>query len=248
MNVEGQLFYYNIGNTYWWIRSKYNIILYLMEIFCRKNISSKDKEKKILDIGSGPGNMLHFLKKYGRVYGNDISPEAVHFCRQYGFEMIEGDLDRGGINTGQKFDLITMIDVLEHLEKDVEVLKKIKNMMDPAAQIIITVPAYRFLWGAHDTKYGHKRRYTLKELRRKLMSAGFKINKITYIQPFFLFPLFVFRTLKKAAKKNTDDFVRTPKILNNILLKLIESEKYYLKFFNFHFGSTIVAIAEKNER
>lgn len=245
MNKEGQLFYYNTANNYWWIRSKYNIILYLLKIYCRDNISSERKESKILDIGSGPGNMLHFLKKYGRVWGNDTSQEAVDFCRRSGFDMLEGDLDKDEINTKEKFDLITMIDVLEHLEHDVADLEKIRKMMKDEARLIITVPAYRFLWGAHDVKYGHYRRYTLTELRTKLKNAGFKIEKISYIQPLFLFPLLVFRMLKKFAKKETDDFVHTPRILNNILLKIIESEKYYLKFFNFYFGPTIVAIAEK---
>lgn len=245
MNKEGQLFYYHRGNKYWWIRSKYNIILHLMRVYCRKNIALKNKQLKILDIGSGPGNMLHLLKNFGQVYGNDTSREAVNFCTRHGFKMIEGNLDEEGIHTEQKFDLITMIDVLEHLENDTDSLNKIKRMMNIGAQIIITVPAYQFLWGTHDTKYGHKRRYTLGELRAKLRRAGFKINKISYIQPLFLLPLLAYRLIKKATQNKADDFVRIPGFLNSLLLKILESEKYYLRFFNFYFGPTIVAIAEK---
>lgn len=248
MNKELQLFYYNAGNNYWWTRGKYNLVLDLISKFCHENILPKNKISKIFDIGSGPGNMLDFLKNYGEIFGNDISEEAISFCKGRGFKMIDGNIDAEDMLVDDNsFNLITMIDVLEHLNNDGLALAKAKKLLAPGGQLVITVPAYQFLWGHHDIKNCHKRRYTLKELKSKLIASDFLINKISYFEPLFLPPLIFLRIIKYLARSNKDDFIKTPKLINNILLKLIEAEKYYLRHFNFCFGATIIAIAQKKK-
>jgi SAM-dependent methyltransferase len=245
MIKEAQLFYYNQGNKYFKIRGKYNIVIDLMKKFCSGNINPSNKESKILDIGSGPGNMLDFMKSFGDVYGNDTSSDAKDFLKNRNLEFIDGDITKEEIAQENSFSVITMIDSLEHMDNDLEVLKSVKKILKPSGQVVITVPAYNFLWGVHDEKYGHFRRYRKKEIKKKLISSGFIINKISYSEPLILPLLILYRIIKKVKKSKRDDYVELPAWLNGLLLWIITTEKYYLRYFNFCFGATIIAIAEK---
>ncbi len=249
MNHEGQQFYYHQGNTYWWIKGKYNVILELIKKYCSQNIAPLEPAGKILDVGCGPGNMLDFLSELGEVTGNDVSSEALDFVRQRGFSVMEGDVSRQRFPAlAGVFSLITLIDSLEHMQNDVTALQEVNRLLKPGGQVFISVPAYQALWGTHDVKYGHFRRYVRKDLKQKLEQTGFIINKITYFEPFFLPLLFLFRQVKAISHWDSDDFVRLPSWLNAILLKVITAEKYYLKYYSFPFGSTLLAVATKSGR
>ncbi|MFA6429340.1 MAG: class I SAM-dependent methyltransferase [Patescibacteria group bacterium] len=246
MNHEGQQFYYNQGKTYWWIRSKYDVVLSLIERFCAENIRARATSFTILDVGCGPGNILDWLKEYGRVIGNDTSEEARDFVKQRGMETVDGDIAGKGIPLPDgSCALITMIDALEHMEDDRRALVEVKRLLRDKGQVVITVPAYMALWGAHDVKYGHYRRYVRSELVKKLQEAGFLVEKATYIQPLFLPVMYVFRAFKRWRKQETDDFVSVPPWLNGMLLRVLASERHWLRFLSFPFGPTMIVIARK---
>jgi hypothetical protein len=104
-----------------------------------------------------------------------------------------------------------------------------------------------FLWGGHDEMYGHKRRYTVKEISSKVKKAGFIVERATYFEAFFVFPLFAFRVVKKIFQERSDDFVELPSWLNKGLKKLLLIEGNLLKWVNMPFGATIICIAVKEK-
>jgi SAM-dependent methyltransferase len=103
---------------------------------------------------------------------------------------------------------IGLFDVIEHIEKDVDFLKRIYFYLRPGGKIFITIPAYQFLWSDEDVNAGHFRRYTLINIQKKLKLAGFKIKYKTYIFSFLPLPIFLFRTLPgiiRFKKRKTND-------------------------------------------
>jgi hypothetical protein len=106
------------------------------------------------------------------------------------------------------------------------------------------------LWGDHDTLYGHHRRYRTPEVRARLEEAGFSVSTLTYFEPLFFAPLWVYRNLKKLFVRDggiekRDDFVALPRPVNALLTELIAAERFALRYVRFPFGVTILALAHK---
>jgi SAM-dependent methyltransferase len=144
------------------------------------------------------------------------------------------------------FDLITALDVIEHVDEDVDSLKAIRTRLVADGKAVITVPAYMFLWSKFDEMNEHKRRYTLTELNEKLVQAGFVVEKISYYNT-LLFPVvFVIRMLNNLLKLDGSSDVNMPNApLNFVLKKIFGIEKYLLKFINLPFGVSILAVVKK---
>src|SRR5260370_39392094 len=129
--------------------------------------------RRILDVGCGTGTMLTHLASCGKAAGVDIDEEAIGFCRERGLQDVRlGEAANLPFADGS-FDLVTALDVVEHLDDDVGALVEMKRVLRPDGHILVTVPAHRFLWGDQDEVNMHKRRYTAPELRRRLAESGF---------------------------------------------------------------------------
>lgn len=193
-----------IERNHWWFATRREIILALLEKFLESR-----KRNKIVDVGCGTGALLGFLEKYGEVYGFDASPLAVEYAGERGKGVVQQGALPDDIPFGkERFDLITAIDVLEHVQDDVTSLKVIYRLLNERGIFVCTVPAFRFLWSGHDKVHHHFRRYTRRELKDKLLAAGFEIRKISYYNT-LLFPPIAFIRLVKGlnfkAKECTSD-------------------------------------------
>ncbi|MBT3811767.1 MAG: class I SAM-dependent methyltransferase [Gammaproteobacteria bacterium] len=208
---------------------------------------TKHDNNKVLDIGCGSGLMLNTLEKIGQTYGMDMSDDAINFSK----EIFNGKVEKGLLPDQipyeeNFFDLITALDVIEHVDRDIDSLKAIRSRLVSGGKAVITVPAYMFLWSSFDEMNGHKRRYTLTELNTKLVQAGFTVEKISYYNT-LLFPVvFVVRMLNNVLKRDGASDVDMPsRPLNFILEKIFGTEKYLLKFMNLPFGVSILAVVRK---
>jgi len=234
--------FFEIQKKHWWFTSKKAIILETIARYTNLNPSST-----ILDIGCGSGLMLNALEGLGNTSGMDMSDDAIQFSQE---------IFRGGIRKGylpdnvpfpeNQFDLITALDVIEHIDDDVQSLKTIKELLTATGTAIITVPAYMFLWSHFDEINEHKRRYTLTELKNKLEQAGFRIEKISYYNT-FLFPIaYVVRKLNNFLGRNGVSDIEMPSdIMNNLLRRVFSSEKSLLRYCNFPFGVSVLAVVKK---
>ena len=207
----------------------------------------KNDNAKILDIGCGSGVMLRALENIGQTYGMDMSDDAINFSK----EIFDGEVEKGALPDQVPyeedfFDLITALDVIEHIDLDVESLSAIRSLLVPGGKAIITVPAYMFLWSAFDDMNEHKRRYTRKELKTKLIQAGFTIEKISYYNT-LLFPvIYIVRMLNNLLKRDGSSDVDMPSKPVNLVLRVIFGiEKYMLRTFNLAFGVSVLAVVKK---
>ena len=183
-------------NNWWYVGRRDLVLSFIAQIrngFFRGPL-------RILDAGCGTGINLKHLQGYGYAEGLDISKEALRISSERGLSSLTcGSIDRLPYK-GSVFDIILALDVLEHMEDDLSAIKELFRVLRPDGFLIITVPAFQFLWTNHDLAVHHKRRYVLSELLSALQLGGFKIEKATYWN-FFLFPpVAMMRLIKSFAQ------------------------------------------------
>ena len=201
----------------------------------------------MLDIGCGAGVMLNALEEVGEAYCMYMSDDAINFSK----EIFSGEVEKGALPDQipyeeSVFDLITALDVIEHVDRDIDSLKAMRSLLVPGGKAVITVPAYMFLWSPFDEMNENKRRYTLTELKTKLVQAGFTVEKISYYNT-LLFPIvFIVRMLNNILKRDGASDVEMPsRPVNFLLEKIFGIEKYLLRFLNLPFGVSILAVVRK---
>lgn len=232
---------YNIEDSHWWHVSKRETVFAMIKRFL------KVKKPIILDMGCGTGKNIELLKKFGNVYGIDKSEEAIRYCKKRGLRNVE----LGSIyNTSYKkssFELITLLDVLEHTQEE-KTLREISRLLTTDGVLVLTVPAYTWLWSHWDVLQHHKKRYSQKDLRELLEKSGFKVLKISYMFSFLVLPLIFVRVFKNIFFKNnySSDFKLTFKFLDRILVGVSDLERWLIVKCNIPFGTSIVCVAQRN--
>lgn len=236
-------------DAYWWHVGRKKIIA--RQLKKTHSASGADKTKtKLLNIGCGTGGTIPMLSKFGELDNVEISQEAIDICKGKGFLNVK-KID--GIKLPFKsgsFDTAVALDVLEHIEDDDGALKEWRRVLKDHGRLLITVPAYQWLWSEHDESLHHFRRYTLSELHGKLNKAGFRVQKRTYAI-IFSFPLIVGYRFFKSLMPNKNQaaaatsYVFLPKPVNAFFIGLLSLEARMLQHINAPFGTSLLIIAEK---
>lgn len=141
----------------------------------------------VLDIGSGAGNMAHHLAHYGQVIGVDYHPRPLPVAAQRGLTVCQGEGDALPF-PDDCFDLAALLDTVEHIPDEFGVFEECRRVLKPGGKLIVTVPAFMWLWSYNDEINAHQRRYTAPELQQKLEISGLRVRRMTY-NNFFIFPL-----------------------------------------------------------
>ena len=191
---------------------------------------------------------MKLLQRYGTVQGIDISDEALSFCRKKNLSVSKASIENIPFPAAS-FDLITSFDVIYHksIKDDTVVLRQMNRVLRERGLLLIRVAAFDFLYGDRDRLVHTARRYTKKQLIKKLKQAGFKIEAISYVN-FFLFPLAVLaRTWERLRHTEIpqSDLAKTPGWLNSFLKNILYLEAFLLKYTTLPFGVSIVCVARK---
>ncbi|MDR0999925.1 MAG: class I SAM-dependent methyltransferase [Clostridiales bacterium] len=205
---------------------------------------------KLLDIGCGCGAMLKTLSKYGTAYGTDMSDTALAFCNiEYSNkdQVKKGYLPDGLPFEPESFDIITILDVLEHTENDKASVATTLRLLNPGGFMIATVPAYMSLWSNKDIVVEHKRRYTRRSLLKLLENENCEIVKATYFNSILLPPIFVFRKLNNILRPNhmENDNNLPNGFINALFLNVMRIERWILQKHRFPMGVSVMAVARK---
>jgi len=199
-------------DCHWWFRGRRSLIWALLR---HSRLSDKIR---LLDAGCGTGRNLVEFGSFGPAAGVDASPEAVEFCRLRGLENVHtGTLDALPFGPGE-FDLLLACDVLEHIDDDLRALIELHRVADRDAYLVITVPAYQWMWTEHDVQLHHLRRYTLRTLRSRVLGSGWTIVHDTYFNTILLPGVALARLLSRgSSRRGRTDLDRTPAVLNGVL-------------------------------
>jgi SAM-dependent methyltransferase len=243
MNTSEYAEMYNLESYYWWFVARRQLLEALI-----KEVAREFTRPIMLDVGCGTGINYSVMSRYGTAVSTDFSQEALKFSNARGV----GDLVRSSIETlpfkDASFEVITALDVLEHVDDDLKALDELRRIMKENALLVITVPAYGFLWSEHDEALHHRRRYAASELRNKLTRAGLEVERISYYITFLFFPILFMRFLQSIFKKSVQaktSHIILPRWLNAFLIWILAFERFLLRWVNFPFGVSLVCLARR---
>ena len=196
-------------------------------------------------MGCGTGGNLTLLSRFGSVEAVEYDAEARAVAERksgyrVGFCALPEQLD---VEEGS-FDLIVLLDVLEHIEDDVAALRRVREKLAPGGRVLVTVPALPWLWSEHDATHHHFRRYTPATLRRSAEAAGLQVVRLGFFGT-LLFPLVAATRLAKKAlgMRGADDRMPGP-WLNGLLRHLFGLERNLVGRLPLPIGSSLFLVAE----
>lgn len=204
---------------------------------------------RILEIGCGTGGNLDMLATFGEVSAFDMEESA----------RVLADKKTGGTHDiraghcpdnipfqGERFDLICLFDVLEHIEQDTETLAAIHSLLADNGRILVTIPAYGWLYGAHDKFLHHHRRYSARDIRQRVHATGYRLVRLSHFNT-LLFPLAaVVRVKERLLGSNVAAGSRVPsEPINGLLRTIFAAERTWLKHFDLPFGVSLLCVLEK---
>jgi SAM-dependent methyltransferase len=227
-----------LDSSHWWYRARREILADLI----RRRIQLHDNPR-ILEIGCGTGHNLVMLKRFGRVDAIEIDAAARAIAgRRLGHPVMDAHLPALTGVEDRAYDLVAILDVLEHVEEDQAALESIARKLRPGGRILIAVPAHPWMWSAHDVVNHHKRRYTRTTLRAVVAAAGLKLEMMSWFNS-LLFPLAAAARLAgKVRRKEDSDDKLPPKPLNALFEGIFGLERYAIGRVPFPPGVSLVAI------
>ena len=241
MDRELYLEHRDFEEKHWWFVARRKIIFN----FLKKHLQTNN-DCQVLEIGAGTGGNLKMLQSFGKLYAMELDADAVQYANEKNICQVKQGALPSQIPFQQKFDLIVMADVLEHIEDDAEALQAVKNLLKDDAKLLITVPAYQFLWSEHDVANHHYRRYTKKHLCSLLSQSGLHVKHSTYFNT-FLFPVVLaIRTASQFIKSELpkSNINMPSKWMNQILKNIFQSETLFLSWLQFPFGVSFMVLSE----
>jgi SAM-dependent methyltransferase len=233
--------FYELEESHWWYVGRRRIISSFTKDICAR---ITDRRPRILDVGCGTGANLKTLAEFGDAEGVDISEDALQFCRERGLSNVKLGAAEALPYEDGAFDLVTALDVVEHLDDDVGGLREMRRVLRPGGRVLIFVPTFMWLWGVQDDVSHHRRRYTLPELRRALAEAGFEVERATYANITFLLPVFLVRLFMRLTglKVDTEASINIP-AFNGLFARILGAEATFLRFVNFPVGVSGLCVA-----
>lgn len=231
-----------VEDRHFWFRSRNRAIAAVIAPQLRELPSGY----RVLEVGCGTGNVLRTLEQAcrdGLVVGMDLFSEGLEHARLRSHcPLVQADLQAPPFRAG--FDIIGLFDVLEHLADDAGALRGLRSMLQPGGRVVLTVPAHQWLWSYFDVLSCHQRRYSARQLRGALVSAGYAVE---YLSPYMLsiLPLmWLQRRLKPDPRAEGDLQVRP--MVNRVLSWLLSLELPALaRHSRLPAGASLVAVARR---
>jgi len=241
--------YERYEERHWWFRGRRKILRSLLQRL------PWPAGADVLEIGVGPGiNLVTLYPLQINLFGLEMNERSARIAAERSEARVFcGTVERFPARLEQrKFDAITLYDVLEHINDDQSALLQLTRRLKAGGCLLLTVPAYQWLWGEHDIINQHCRRYTMPQLREKLEKAGLQVTRATYFNTLLLLPAVFVRFAAgiaggAASRKDRplhSDFEYSSYGLNDLLGFIFSLEAFWLKRFNFPCGISIYCEAK----
>ncbi len=222
----------NIEDSWWyWGRAK--IVQRLLSKYATK------RTRSILDYGAGKGGMFEVWSTFSKnvdAYEPSVTAREEVQKRRYAHVFAT---EAEALHT--TYDIISLCDVLEHIENDVDTLRRIGASLANDGNVIVTVPAFQWLWSEHDTQHHHFRRYTTSDLRRVFDAAGLEVTYVSYWNMSIFFPAALMRLLGESGAST----LCLPTILDSCLRAVLSIEVALMRFFPLPFGLGVVIVGKR---
>ncbi|MCU0729411.1 MAG: class I SAM-dependent methyltransferase [Sphingopyxis sp.] len=230
-----------VENHHWWFVARRQILASLIERTVRPA-----PDARVLEAGCGTGGNLSLLARFGQLEAFEYDAEARALAAEKNVCVIKAGALPDGIDTsGAPYDMVAILDVLEHIDDDVASLASLRAVTRKDGRIVLTVPALPALWSSHDELHHHKRRYTKASLQRALVDAGWDIEQSGYFNS-LLFPVALLQRLwaKLRGKAEPVDALPAP-ALNAALRMVFAAERHLIARLPLPIGLSLFAIARR---
>lgn len=230
-----------LEDHYWWHQARYLVVWDLLQRHL-----PRPAEAAAADVGCGTGGLLRFLQRKGmsRLLGCDYSEPTLDSLCTAGIRVVRSDLEEPFILPDQPYDVLTALDVMEHLADEKSFLKSALASLRPGGLLIVTVPAHPSLFSEWDRRLRHFRRYSTQRLATELGTAGFTVREISHFFSFVMPMALVRRWFGAYDGSEACEFPPVAPTLNRTLLILAALERRLLRKFSSPIGTSLYALAQ----
>jgi SAM-dependent methyltransferase len=187
------------------------------------------------------------LCEFGQVWGVEAFEAALEAAKKRaprGVTLSQGSLPGTRLDPTMRFELIALFDVLEHLEQPVPALQELAGLLAPGGQMLLTVPAFQFLWSVHDVQNQHRCRYDIGMLRHELALAGLRVDFFSYYNS-LLFPAVAavrFARRLVPGREELPELEASRGLANGLLATLFSAERFVVTRRTVPFGVSLLAM------
>ncbi len=229
-----------VEDRHWWFAARRAILAAVLDAL------PLPAGADVMEVGCGTGGNLALLARYGRLVACEPDEAAVALAAARGVAPVErGALPDRLPFADRRFDLMALLDVLEHVEADRESLAVLRERLKPGGFLLLTVPAYMWLWSGHDEVNHHVRRYTRRELVAKVRAAGLAVHHATYFNTWLLPPIAAVRVLSRWLGRGGSDLALPPEWLNRRLERIMASERHRVASGRLPAGVSVLLVARR---
>jgi SAM-dependent methyltransferase len=230
-----------LDSRHWWFTARRRILDGIIERIVRP-----PKDARILELGAGTGHNLAMLSRFGSVEASELDPIARDLASQrLGRPVVEAALPDLSMFPDDSYDLIALLDVLEHVPDDKGSLASIFKLLKPGAALLLTVPINPWMWSAHDAAHHHHRRYRKNEIRKLALEAGYAIDMISPFNSLLFPPIAAVRLAGKLTGKDDSDDAMPSAPVNAILDTVFGFERSLIGRVPMPFGVSLVAVLRR---
>jgi len=239
-------------DKHFWYSGRHSLINTILKKYRNAN------HKEFIDLGGGTGGWINYLSSFNELNNcqialGDSSVVALKISQKILDEKVDlYHIDLMSLEWKNKWDIIFLLDVIEHCPSDEHIFNQIYEALKPGGLLIVTTPALDILWSYNDVLAQHLRRYKKSDYVKLANGSNFKLIETRYFM-FFLSPIYLitrifipFLTSGKFNQNITKSEHNVPnKLINYLLTKIFFIENYLSKFINYPFGTSILGVFKK---
>ena len=230
-----------LDSRHWWFTARRRILDGVIE-----RVVKPPKDARILELGAGTGHNLAMLSRFGSVEASELDPVARELASErLGRPVVEAALPDLSMFPEASYDLIALLDVLEHVPDDKGSLEAIRELLKPGAALLLTVPINPWMWTAHDVAHHHHRRYRKREIRALAEQAGYRIDLLSPFNSLLFPPIAAVRLAGRLTGKDDSDDAMPSAPVNKILDTVFGLERSLIGRVPMPFGVSLVAVLRR---
>ena len=230
-----------LDQHHWWFTARRRILQALIE-----RVVKPPKEARILELGSGTGHNLAMLSRFGPVEASELDPVARQLASErLGRPVLEAALPDLSMFPADAYDLIALLDVLEHVPDDKASLAAIFGRLKPGGALLLTVPANPWMWSAHDVAHHHHRRYRKREIEALARGAGYEIELLSPFNSLLFPPIAVARFIGRLRGDESSDDAMPGDLVNQALDTIFGLESSLIGRVPMPFGVSLAAVLRR---
>ena len=230
-----------LDQHHWWFIARRRILETLI-----RRVARPGPEAKILEVGCGTGHNLAMLGRFGSVDASELDPSARALSsKRLGKTVEEARLPDLGMFQRNAYDLVALLDVLEHVPDDVASLRAIHRRLKPGGALLLTVPSAPWMWSAHDVAHHHFRRYSKAHLSRVIRDAGFEVQLLSHFNTLLYPPIALARIVGKLTRSKSADDKLPGSLVNRLLERVFGLEAGLIGRLPMPVGVSLVAVLRR---